>query len=372
MKLPPVLMISLLSATVLYGQQSRTAGGGQAEHLLKRMEAIEKDNLCLKQQMRARDSIIYTHLRQDIIRAYTYTPRLEFDFRNTTEKMAVTGIFTKLMQVNNPTSDILGFRFTDIISSTCEKHFLDKLKNEKDKKRFGHIIQKIINNPVISGLAGSNPVTSVIASVISIIASFTTSSTEISREGNKVKDIEVSQEDVFGEETIASFMNDLQVYIHFYEALSDASNQYLAGLDYLDIKYTWLMQSVKDYEARLYAILETRDQTGINRMNAVLPDPERERVDFSFYIHHSLTVRAISEAKEFTHLQKSVHEFKKEYNQLLLRFLEQYCVVLDMARDFPDGVVDVSSIDALIGDISLYTKKLKGDNEGKQDLFLPW
>lgn len=372
MKLAPILLISLLSATVLYGQQSRITGGGQAEYLLKRIESIEKDNLCLRQQIRARDSITYTHLRQEIIRAYTCTPRLEFDFSSTTEKMAVTGIFTKLMQVNNPTSDILGFRFTDIISSSCEKHFLDKLKNEKEKKRFGHIIQKIINNPVVSGLAGSNPVSSVIASVISIIASFTTSTAEISREGNKVRDIEISQDDVFGEEVIASFMNDLQVYIHFYEALSDASNQYLGGLDYLDIKYAGLMQSVKNYETRLYDILETDKPTDINRLNVVLPDPEREKVDFSFYIQHPLTSQAISQAEEFNHIQKSVNDFKNEYNQLLLRFLEQYCTILDMARDFPDGVVDGSRIDALIGDISLYTEKMKDAGEGKPDLFLPW
>ena len=108
----------------------------QVDELRSRVKTLEKENEVLKAEDWSNDSAEYHVLRSEIFEAVTNIPQLDFDFKNTADKIAVTGLFTKLMQANNPTSDILGFRFTEIIFSASEKHFKEVLKDERDKKRF--------------------------------------------------------------------------------------------------------------------------------------------------------------------------------------------------------------------------------------------
>ncbi|MFA4863544.1 MAG: hypothetical protein WC605_07220, partial [Bacteroidales bacterium] len=89
----------------------------QLDELRSRIKILEKENDKLKSESRSNDSVAYCTLRYEIFEAFTNVSQLDFDFKNTADKIAVTGLFTKLMQANNPTSDILGFRFTEIIFS---------------------------------------------------------------------------------------------------------------------------------------------------------------------------------------------------------------------------------------------------------------
>ena len=161
---------------IIEGQGTILSDDQKIIELSRRLSSLEKANHYLEQQIRLRDSVTYVSIREEIHQAYVLTKELQVNFNNTKDKIAVTALFARLMQVNNPTSDILGFRFSDIVFTTCEKHFLSEIDNEKEKKRFGQIIHKIINNPIVSSIANTNPVTSIISSLINTISSFTTSS----------------------------------------------------------------------------------------------------------------------------------------------------------------------------------------------------
>ena len=232
--------------------QVETEWQRQLEGLKIRVNQLEHENRVLKANGRTADSLDYCAIRQEIFEAFSNESQLIFDFKSTTEKISITGLFTRLMQANNPSSDILGFRFNELVMSSAEKHFKGMLENDSDKRRFSQVIAKIINNPLVSTLAGSNPVTSVVATIISAIVGFTTTSLCVDKEGGRVKDVSVGQHDVFGDKSIEAFRSEMQVYIDFYDRLSLSSRKYLEGLETLATKYSYLMFSVNNYLVELH------------------------------------------------------------------------------------------------------------------------
>jgi hypothetical protein len=334
----------------------------QMDELKSRLKAIEKENEMLKMQNRIEDSLAYCVLRDEIFGACTHLPQLDFDYKRTAEKIAVTGLFTKLMQANNPTSDILGFRFTEVIFTSAEKHFSTALKEDHDKTRFTQVIGKIIDNPVVTSLANTNPVTSVVAAIISTIAGFTTTRVNLQKEGGKVQDVSVVQDDVFDQKCIAAFRNELQVYIDFYDALIIASSDYLEGLESLDAKYAYLVKSVSDYKSELYYALDLKESNLLVRLSKSLPDPAIKKIDYQSIFNDPAIRKGQLLARKFPVLQQAVSDFKKDYNALLFKCLETYINTLKMAGDFPDCDIDKEKTGDLIKDIELFIES-QGNNE---------
>jgi len=339
------------------------------DELRSRIKTLEKENDELKSDSRFKDSVAYCMLRSEIFEAFTNISQLDFDFKNTADKIAVTGLFTKLMQANNPTSDILGFRFTEIVFSASEKYFKGALKDERDKKRFSQVICKIIDNPVVSTLANTNPVTSVVASIISIVAGFTTSRAEVEKEGGRIKDISIEQQDAFESRNISAFRNELKVYIDFYDALIIASCEYLEGLDELNRKYAYLSQSVADYKTELYSGLSFKENNLLTQLAKILPDPATKGLNYGCLIDDLKIRRSQSLASKYPVLQQAVSSFKEEYNTLLFNFLTDYISTLKKAMCFPDGDIDKTKIDALVADIEAFISSMKSKEREELDVF---
>lgn len=341
----------------------------QLDELRSKVKTLEKENQELKSESRSNDSVAYSLLRSEIFEAFTNVSQLDFNFKNTADKIAVTGLFTKLMQANNPTSDILGFRFTEIIFSSSEKHFKNLLKDEKDKKRFSQVVSKIIDNPVVSSLVNTNPVTSVVSSIISVVAGFTTSRAEVEKEGGRIKNVTVEQQDAFENKGISAFRNELQVYIDFYDALIIASKEYLEGLNQLDRKYAYLVKSVTDYKAELYNELDFNESKLLMQLAKLLPDPAAEGISFSDIIHDPKIQKSQLLTRKYPVLQQAVISFKKEYNTLLYNFLSDYIKTLKTAKDFPDSDIDKTKTDELINDIETFINSQKSKEQEELDAF---
>jgi vacuolar-type H+-ATPase subunit D/Vma8 len=343
----------------LSGQTGPSAMQRKVEELTSRISQLERENHHLIKEMRTRDSVAYCTLRLEIFEAFIRAPELCFDFKSTTDKIAITGLFAKLMQANNPTSDILGFRFSEIIFSACEKHLAKELKKEKDRTRFGLVITKIINNPIVSSLASTNPVTSVVAGIVSTIAGFSTTEAELKKDGARIKEVKVVNEDVFDEKSLAAFRNELQIYIDFYDVLILASDSYLTGLANLETKYSSLLESVRSYQQRLYASAGNQEKNIIIALSGLLPDPSDQVIDFQAYLVDEKILRTLLVAREYPVLNESVNELKKDYNSLLFHFLSEYIDALKSTGKFPAGVVDPIRIEALKEDINSFLESQK-------------
>lgn len=343
-----------MPSLALHGQSSEAELQKQLEELRARIKSLEKENVAIKAQGKTSDSLVYCEMRNELFEAFSDISQLDFEFKRTSDKIAVTGLFTKLLQASNPTSDILGFRFTDVIYSAVDKHLTTTLRDEKDRKRFGQVIGKIIDNPIVSSLANTNPITSVVAGIISTIAGFTTSRVQLEKDGMKVKDVTVEQQDEFDNRSISAFRDDLQMYIDFYDAMIITSTRFLEGLEYLDNKYAYLMQSVKAYKADLYTELEVNETNMLIRLSKLLPDPSLENIDYHALTQDERVRNCVILVGKYSVLEQSVNELRKEYNSLLSDFLTDFIRILESTRNFPDKDIDKTKTGQLIKDIEYF------------------
>jgi hypothetical protein len=341
----------------------------QLDELRTRIRTLEKENGVLRTESTVNDSVTYSALRAEIFEAFANVSKLDFDFKSTSDKIAVTGLFTKLMQANNPTSDILGFRFTDIIFSASEKYFAGQLKNDGDKRRFSQVISKIIDNPVVSSLANTNPVTSVVAAIISCVAGFSTSRAEVEKEGGRIKEVSIDQKDAFESRNISAFRKELSIYIDFYDALIISSHDYLYGLEELNRKYAYLVEAVTDYKTDLYTGLGFKETNLLLHLARLLPDPATKGLNYGMFLHDPKIQKSHMLAKKYPVIQEAVFSFKKEYNTLLFNFLSDYIRILKTARSFPEGDIDKSKTDALINDIETFINSQKTREHDELDAF---
>ena len=320
--------------------------------------SIQVENIILKSRVKAQDSLSYARIRMEIFEAFNTAPKINFDFLNTTDKIAVTGLFTKLLQANNPTSDILGFRFNETIMKASEKYFKSELKSEPEKIRFGQVVAKLVNNPVISTLANTNPITAVTAAIISTVAGFSTTSIDVIKEGNRVKDVSSTTSDAFSQKNIEAFRTELQPYINFYDALNIASVRYLSGLENINQRYTYLKGSVDAYKQQLYSSLSINDTNTLVHLANILPDPAGRNIEYSKLLIDSRIQNSAGIARKLPSIQLLVKNFRQEYDQTLLTFLREYISALQSATKLPAANIDQIKIDGLISDIDFF---IKGD-----------
>jgi hypothetical protein len=361
-----ILLLLLLPVAGLFSQTSEAEMHKQLEELRARIKTLEKENTAIKAETRSNDSLEYCSVRNQLFEAFSNITRLDAEFRNTSDKIAVTGLFTRLIQASNPTSDILGFRFTDIIYSAVDKHFTGYLPDEKERKRFGQVIGKIIDNPIVSSLANTNPITSVAAAIISTIAGYTTSKVQLQKDGTKVKDVTLAQEDAFDTRSINAFRDDLQDYIEFYDAMIIASTEFLEGIDYLNNKYDYLLQSIKSYKTDLFSELAVNESNLLIRLSKLLPDPSGENLDFHSMMCDERIVNCLKIVGKFSAMEQSANELRKEYNTLLYKFLTDFVHILDSAKNFPDKDIDKAKTGQLIKDINHYIEyQVNKDEKGK-------
>lgn len=320
----------------------------QVMELRSRVRCLEEDNREIRAAQRSADSLTYCAIRLEIFEAVSGISKLDFDFTSTSEKIAVTGLFTRLMQANNPASDILGFRFTELVFASVDKHFGNGLRNETDRRRFGQVVQKIVANPVVSSIAGINPVSSVVTSIITAIVGFTTARVHLDKDGGRIRDVAVEQHDPFELESIAAFRNDMQVYIQFYDELISLSDRYLSGLDHLDRKYAFLMESVNEYRTQITGLAGSN----LVQITSALPNPEQHELDFHRLVGEENIGKMLVVARKYPVVKQSVNDFKREYSALLFNYLETYAASLEKAAGFPDAAIEKSKISALIREIN--------------------
>ena len=338
----------------VWGQNGNTSLQKQMEEIRSLCHSMQEENDLLKAEIRSRDSLAYTRLRLQIFEAFNTVPRLNFDFIHTTDKIAVTGLFTKLLQANNPTSDILGFRFNDVILETSEKYFLVELKSEPERTRFSQVIHKLVNNPVISVLANSNPITSVTAAIISTVAGFSSTSVQVEKEGSHIKNVAATTKDAFSQKNIEGFRLELQPYIEFYDALNTASSRYISNLKSINQKYNYLKAKVDAVHSQLFASIAISDSNTWIMLTQSLPDPGHGNTNFEKYIINPQILNCAAIAAGIPSLDQSVKEFRKEYELSLYSFLKEYILALQSAKKLSPSSIDHSKIDKLIAEIELF------------------
>ncbi|MFM7856146.1 MAG: hypothetical protein ACKO96_30555 [Flammeovirgaceae bacterium] len=333
--------------------------GQTAEEKLKE---ISDQFYLLKRQITTEDSLKYISTKFAILNSIQNGPKLEFDFRQVKDKIKISGLFAKIGKANNPTDDILGVSFVDVVSKAAETHLLASLP-AADRPRFSEIVDKIIKNPIIGSLLNSNPVTSVVASITNSAANFFNSNIA----GTKFDNARIETKNLFDQKKIESFNLELAPYISFYDKMLANTDKYVFGLEQLDRKYNFLNAAVKNYNNNLLSTLG---------VNPKIPTPLSSQVEsilvvnkdvYDFYDYKKVlsqenVIKSKRIADDFQILNNQVLDFQNDYNELLKNYLFETIKLLNDAKSMKlSKGFNQAKLDGLIGEISEYIQTLDVD-----------
>lgn len=154
--------------------------------------------------------------------------------------------YKKLMDLNNPSSDVLGFQLLDVLVKSIEENVATLPIEKPDKQR---LIGSVGN--LVEGLKGFFPPLNIISSVISQVSSFSIFRT---REGRKRGDTEIETENPVNKDALTRIRAQLVPYIDFYSELDRINNKFQGALYQHIVQY-------KDYIESLYTVKQSIEKT---------------------------------------------------------------------------------------------------------------
>lgn len=232
-----------------------------------------------------------------------------------------------LISVNNPESDVLGFKFSDIVLKNVTKK-LDNAEDlkSKDKTLFTLGITKLVNG--ISSLI--NP-TSLIGSTINFISSFVP---------NRVQ---TALKDPLGKDFIDSFKEDLKPYLLYYSTLDRYNGIFNEDLYNLDSKHSNLKRDINNY-IRTYVtdINVDLNQPIAAQVNTIFDFANSGRTTFDHSKINSKDEikRIVQSLPELKSLVSELNDYYEDYNRIILQNFNRNIQLLESAKDLPDAKDD--------------------------------
>lgn len=246
---------------------------GQPE-IVKRVSQLEAELHNMKKHQRDIDSLDYATIRTNLKTAVELSFQTNEVYNSINAEVETASINNLLASVNNPTSDILGFTFSNIIMSKAKEILnSDEFKAipEKKKTTFFTIMDKIINNPIVSAISSSFPITGTVRSVITAASTFFSQPNidlDVKKSSGKVTDVAVK--DIKGDNGldnrfIEKYLATLQPYVTFYEKLEYSNLQYDVSTKALLKNYKNLPKQLKGYESEMDTRLGSNIDSTLNQ-----------------------------------------------------------------------------------------------------------
>ena len=295
----------------------------QVAELTKKNKELEATEL-------ARLTKKYEQFTTDILEVVTEGDLLESNFDNLIEKIQDDELFIDLSKVNNPNSDILGFRFVNIIEDLAKKHLIEGLSG-KDRPRLTRVINDAVKSPFLQLIVNSNPITLMVSRVVDKVTSFVRSVK--GKGGSFVPSIERA----FDEQKLNIFIGSLNKYVKFYDSLLQTSNNYKAGVNNLKNSKNELSHRLDNYYNKFLGILGTEATQGAKlfkeiqkRFPPITAATNKEQCLTVLESEENLKAHRIS--LKFPELRARIYEFEIEYYKILIEFFNQNLTTLKNAH----------------------------------------
>lgn len=271
----------------------------------------------------------YDEMIEIISLAVEQGDKLEADYKNLQNSMKMDGLLIRLTEANNPNSDALGFKFTNVISNAVTNHFTKNITDGKIKEKFGEVVNRIVNNPVVAAILTTNPVTGMVYRVIDKITDFTTNNPL----GINLRKWHQETKDVFQDDKLAAFQSELTQYIDFYDALLQASDLYKQSVEHLHQKNKSLNSVLENYYSDLLKDLGIEPRPGrsslVQVQKALTPTTPG---DFGGVMANENVIAAYKKAQGFAGLKERYENLSVDYNNILIAFFDAYLEVFPKAE----------------------------------------
>ena len=340
--------------------------------LQEKINLLSSKNEELSSIIRAKEKENYIVVFTSISNALVRGDVLEEKFWNTWLAIQKDDVEQDLLQANSPTSDKLGFNFSKIIMEAVENTITNRVdfKDQgQNKKRWISILNKVVNNELVSSLLKSNPITAAVSSVVSSAANFFDSKITGLKESKKVITGATEILDTIDQEKINDFIKKMKPYIEFYNKLLDISLSYQMDLKPLEAKAVLLKKSASDYYTNLLNELSFDIKKDIiSQLNELFEIEKKDNLSFNFKnaLDKVAVQKGVSYVAGFIELESEVNLFKQNYNLRYKLFVSEYKTTLEkqiVTDNIPgfdkDSVAKIiSRIDKVINEIGVKGNKV--------------
>ncbi|TMI88073.1 MAG: hypothetical protein E6H06_19360 [Bacteroidetes bacterium] len=185
-------------------------------------------------------------------------------------------LYKKIIDINNPSSDALGFQLMDVIDKTLEDNINALPLVDGEKKRLKGQVSGLVE-----GLKRTFPPLQIISSAVSMISSFTTYKTRMERLDRKTDSIIVEASYPITKEIISKINLQMAPYIDFYNQLNKVNSTYENALYNHVIEYKDFIEEVASIQTTLESSLDMNQSIG-EQINNIFDLANSSRQDFDY------------------------------------------------------------------------------------------
>lgn len=185
-------------------------------------------------------------------------------------------LYKKIMDINNPTSETLGFQLQDVIEKSVGEIILTIPLADNDRKRLKGQLSGFVD-----GLKKAFPPLQILTGALSGLSSFTTYSARMEKIGRKADSIIIEATHPITREALAKIHDKLTPYIDFYMHLNKINSTYENALYSHLIEYKDFIEEADNLRRLLEKYINFQESIG-EQINNFFDLANSSRQDFDF------------------------------------------------------------------------------------------
>ena len=266
-------------------------------------------------------------------------------------------LYKKIIDINNPSSDALGFQLMEVIDKTLEDNINALPLVDGEKKRVKGQVSGLVE-----GLKRTFPPLQIISSAVSMISSFTTYKTRMERLDRKTDSLIVEASYPITKEIISRINLQMAPYIEFYNQLNKINSTYENALYNHVIEYKDFIEEVSNIQTTLEGSLDMNESIG-EQINGVFDLANSSRQDFDYKkINENEKIRSLAgNCITVYDLVETYKKFTSDFIAIQDGFYRDYISLLEeKAKKLP--IKDDDRIAKLITDLNNIKKGNPSEN----------
>jgi len=257
-------------------------------------------------------------------------------------------LYKKLIDINNPTSETLGFQLQDVVMKSIEDNISILPLLEPEKRRLKDQLSNFME-----GVKRTFPPIQLVTGIFSSLTSFNSYKARIAKVNRKADSVLVDVIKPINKEFLTRVSNQLQPYLSFYSELDKVNSSFENALYQHEIEYRDYMEEVQYLNDQIAGKINLNNSIS-GQIIALFDLTNSSSPDFDF--------KAISDQEQVKELVgycanifEMVERYKKFTNDFIIiqdDFYRKNLSILETtAKNLP--VKDVAKIDQLIEDLNL-------------------
>jgi hypothetical protein len=267
-------------------------------------------------------------------------------------------LYKKIIDINNPSSDALGFQLMDVIDKTLQDNINALPLVDAEKSRLKGQVSGLVD-----GLKKTFPPLQIISSVVGMISSFTTYKTRFEKLDKKTDSLIVEASYPITKEIISKVNLQLAPYIDFYTQLNKINGTYENALYNHVIEYKDFMTDVDNLQTTLAGSLDMNASIG-EQINNLFDLANSSRQDFDYKkINDNDKIKNVAgNCLLVFDLVDRYKKFTSDFIAIQDGFYQDYISLLDdKAKKLP--IKDDDRITKLLADLN----NMKNGNPGQSE-----